>query len=236
MGSVKMDNKGNNTNVIEAVAEGAVTGMQMALSIGASLVAMVALVAAVNKLLGVCGIMQVYQADRYKTLADENRISTRLLIPPRGVIYDRNGVMIATNTQNFQALIVAEQTPNVQETLDAFKKIMPLSADEEEKIKRDMKRNRSFVPIKIKENLTWDPHKDQRAACIARLRHKYARPVHAQLFHGILRNFGEVVRPQLCDKLHVRSRLMCGHSLIELGKLSSSKAVYRWCGTRLNFR
>ena len=56
VGSVKMDNKGNNTNVIEAVAEGAVTGMQMALSIGASLVAMVALVAAVNKLLGVCGI------------------------------------------------------------------------------------------------------------------------------------------------------------------------------------
>ena len=55
--------------------------------------------------------LQVYQADRYKTLADENRISTRLLIPPRGVIYDRNGVMIATNTQNFQALIVAEQTP-----------------------------------------------------------------------------------------------------------------------------
>lgn len=56
VGSVKMDNKGNNTNVIEAVAEGAVTGMQMALSIGASLVAMVALVAAVNKLLGIVGI------------------------------------------------------------------------------------------------------------------------------------------------------------------------------------
>ena len=37
VGSVKMDNKGNNTNVIEAVAEGAVTGMQMALSIGAAL-------------------------------------------------------------------------------------------------------------------------------------------------------------------------------------------------------
>lgn len=100
--------------------------------------------------------LQVYQADRYKTLSDENRISTRLLIPPRGVIYDRNGVEIATNQQNFQALIVAEQTPNVQETLDAFKKIMPLSDEEEEKIKKEMKRNRSFVPIKIKENLTWE--------------------------------------------------------------------------------
>lgn len=100
--------------------------------------------------------LQVYQADRYKTLADENRISTRLLVPPRGIIYDRNGMVIASNQQNFQALIVAEQAPNVQETLDAFKKIMPLSEAEEEKVKKDLKRNRSFVPIKIKDNLTWE--------------------------------------------------------------------------------
>ena len=100
--------------------------------------------------------LQVYQADKYKTLADENRISTRLLVPPRGIIYDRNGMVVASNQQNFQALIVAEQAPNVQETLDAFKKLMPLSEAEEEKIKKDLKRNRSFVPIKIKDNLTWE--------------------------------------------------------------------------------
>lgn len=100
--------------------------------------------------------LQVYQADKYKTLSDENRISTRLLVPPRGIIYDRNGTVIASNQQNFQAMIVAEQAPNVQETLDAFKKIMPLSETEEEKIKKDLKRNRSFVPIKIKDNLTWE--------------------------------------------------------------------------------
>lgn len=100
--------------------------------------------------------LQVYQADRYKTLADENRISTRLLVPLRGIIFDRNGVTIASNQQNFQALIVAEQAPNVQETLDAFKKIMPLSEAEEERIKKDLKRNRSFVPIKIRDNLSWE--------------------------------------------------------------------------------
>ena len=32
--------------------------------------------------------LQVYQADKYKTLSDENRISTRLLVPARGIIYD----------------------------------------------------------------------------------------------------------------------------------------------------
>lgn len=56
VGDIKMDNKGNNANVIEAVSEGAVTGMQMALSMGASLIAMVALVALINKGLCVFGI------------------------------------------------------------------------------------------------------------------------------------------------------------------------------------
>lgn len=100
--------------------------------------------------------LQVYQADKYKTMADENRISTRLLIPPRGVIYDRNGIMVASNKQNFQAMIVAEQTPDVQRTLDEFKKVMPLSEEEEARVKRDLKRNKSFVPIKIKDNLSWE--------------------------------------------------------------------------------
>ena len=100
--------------------------------------------------------LQVYQADKYKTLADENRISTRLLVPPRGVIYDRHGQMLATNRQNFQVMIVAEQTTNVQETLDALKKIMPISEAEEERVKKDLKKNRSFVPIKIKDNLSWE--------------------------------------------------------------------------------
>lgn len=100
--------------------------------------------------------LQVYQADQFSTMADENRISTRLLIPPRGVIVDRHQKVLAGNRQNFQAMIVAEQTANVQETLDRFKKIMPLSEAEEERIKKDLKKYRRFVPIKIKDGLSWD--------------------------------------------------------------------------------
>lgn len=100
--------------------------------------------------------LQVYQADKYTTLADENRISTRLLVPPRGRVFDRNGKILATNQQDFQAMIVAEQTTDIQATLDAFKKIMPLSEDEEDKIKKNLKRNRGFVPIRIKNNLSWE--------------------------------------------------------------------------------
>lgn len=100
--------------------------------------------------------LQVYEADKYRTLSDENRISARILVPPRGVIYDRNGVPIANNKQNFQAMLVAEQANNVVETLEKFKKLMPLSEKEEARIFRDLKRYRRFVPIKLKEGLSWE--------------------------------------------------------------------------------
>lgn len=53
---VKMDNKGNNANVIDAIAEGAGTGMQMVISIAASLVGIIGIVAVINMILGFVGI------------------------------------------------------------------------------------------------------------------------------------------------------------------------------------
>ncbi len=100
--------------------------------------------------------LQIYEADKYKVMSDENRISTRFLVPPRGVIYDRNGVIIAKNDQDFQALLIAEQTSDVQKTLEAFKQIIPLSEDEENRILKDIKNKRRFIPIKLKNDLSWE--------------------------------------------------------------------------------
>ncbi len=57
---VKMDNKGNNSNVIDALAEGASTGMQMVISIGASIVGFVGIVAVINLFLGFFNITLSY--------------------------------------------------------------------------------------------------------------------------------------------------------------------------------
>lgn len=100
--------------------------------------------------------LQVYQADKFSTMADENRISTRILIPPRGEIVDRNGKILAGNRQNFQVMVVAEQTTSIEETLDKVKKILPLDEAEEKRIKEDLKKYRRFVPIKIKDGLSWE--------------------------------------------------------------------------------
>ncbi len=61
--------------------------------------------------------LQVIEADRYKMLAEDNRINMRLLAPPRGIISDRYGVEIATNQQNYQLIIVPERSPNIAKTL-----------------------------------------------------------------------------------------------------------------------
>ena len=52
IGGVKMDNKGNNGNVIDALSEGANTGIQMVIAIGASLVGFVGMVAVIDLFLG----------------------------------------------------------------------------------------------------------------------------------------------------------------------------------------
>lgn len=54
--AVEMDNKGNNTNIIDAIAEGASIGMQMVISIAASLVGIIGIVAVINMILGFAGI------------------------------------------------------------------------------------------------------------------------------------------------------------------------------------
>ena len=100
--------------------------------------------------------LQVSEADKYKMMSDENRISTRFLLAPRGTIYDRNGEVIAKNEQNFQAVIIAEQTPDIEETLERFKQIIPLSEDEEKKVVSDIKNKRRFIPVKLKDNLSWN--------------------------------------------------------------------------------
>lgn len=100
--------------------------------------------------------LQVIEAEKYHTLAEENRISMRLLPPPRGRILDRNGTPMAINQQNFRVLVVSEQTGGLERILDALSKVIPLSDYERARVLRDAKRRRSFVPVTVRENLSWE--------------------------------------------------------------------------------
>jgi penicillin-binding protein 2 len=100
--------------------------------------------------------LQVVERDRYAMLAEDNRISLRLLPPSRGVVSDRHGRVLAVNRQNFRVSIVAEQARDVQRTLDLLSGVIGLSEAELRKVQRDIQRHRRFVPVTVKENLTWE--------------------------------------------------------------------------------
>jgi len=100
--------------------------------------------------------LQVMEADKYAMQAEDNRITTRLLAPPRGLILDRNGVAMAINQQNYRVMVVAEQTPSLDYTLDALGKIIPIGESERARIHKEARRRRRFVPVSVRENLTWE--------------------------------------------------------------------------------
>jgi penicillin-binding protein 2 len=100
--------------------------------------------------------VQVQDGARYTTMANENRISARMIAPPRGRIMDRFGVVVAGSSTNWRAVLIAEQANNVPATLDAFAALLPLSEYERVRIDRELHRKRKFIPVLIREFLTWD--------------------------------------------------------------------------------
>jgi penicillin-binding protein 2 len=100
--------------------------------------------------------MQVREADRYVTLSNENRVSARMIAPPRGRVLDRFGTVVAGSSTNWRAVLIAETANNVGATLDAFAAIIPLSESERIRIDRDVHRRRKFIPVMVRDFLTWD--------------------------------------------------------------------------------
>ena len=100
--------------------------------------------------------VQVLEGARYATLARENRVSARLIAPPRGRMLDRFGTVVAGNKLNWRALLVAEQTNDLGTTLDNFTRIVPLSDYERARIEREVRRHRRFIPVMVREFLNWD--------------------------------------------------------------------------------
>jgi penicillin-binding protein 2 len=100
--------------------------------------------------------LQVEEGERYATLAEENRLSARLLAPPRGRVLDREGRVVAGNQLNWRALLVAEQTADVAATLETFSRIVPLNDAERARVEREVRRRRRFVPVTVREFLTWE--------------------------------------------------------------------------------
>lgn len=108
-----------------------------------------------SALLGRLYYLQVVEADKYTMLAEDNRISLKLLAPPRGRLFDRFGEVLATNGQTYRAVVVLEQARDIEATLDALSRLIEVGEGDRRRVYRELKRKRAFVPIVVRDNLDW---------------------------------------------------------------------------------
>lgn len=98
--------------------------------------------------------LQITRYDDYQTRSNGNRIKVLPVAPNRGLIYDRKGVLLAENLPVFSLQIVPEEIANLDETLLQLKELLGLKESEIEDFKKELKRQRRFKPVSLKNRLT----------------------------------------------------------------------------------
>lgn len=100
--------------------------------------------------------LQVIKRDKYKILAEDNRINIKLLAPERGQIFDRFNVPVATNQQNFQLLMIPEQVEDVEQTLNRLSNVIAIDDKQRTTIIKQIRSNPRFIPVTIASTLSWE--------------------------------------------------------------------------------
>ena len=112
--------------------------------------------------------LQIVEHERYQLRADNNRIQIQTLVPSRGMIYDRNGRLLADNQTSFSLAVVAERVENVDVLLSAIVEILSLGPEQVERIQAELaKRRRSGSAVVILEALS-----EKQVALLAINRHR----------------------------------------------------------------
>ncbi len=99
-------------------------------------------------------LLQVIHHDHYTTLSQENRLKVLPIPPTRGLVYSRNGVLLADNRPSFALEVVPERVPALDQALTELGKIIPLDDDQLERFDTERSEKRRFDAVSLKINLT----------------------------------------------------------------------------------
>lgn len=96
--------------------------------------------------------LQIIKHEMYTTLATNNWLDLVPIEPTRGLVYDRNGVMLAENIPVFSLDIIPYKVPNMKATLLELQSIIQLNNDDLLQFKKQLRQHRRFdeIPLKIK--------------------------------------------------------------------------------------
>ncbi|MGI4841617.1 MAG: penicillin-binding protein 2 [Janthinobacterium lividum] len=99
--------------------------------------------------------LQVIQYDYHSTLSENNRVHVQPIPPTRGLIFDRNGVVIADNRPSFSLSVTRERAGDWQQVLDLIVEVLSLTPDDRELFEKRMKQGRRpFEPVPVLFELT----------------------------------------------------------------------------------
>lgn len=122
--------------------------------------------------------LQVVQHDFYRTRAEDNRIALIPIVPNRGVITDRNGVILARNYSAFTLEITPSQVDSLETTIDGLAEVIDIQPKDRKRFKRLMDEAKNFESIPIRTRLS-----DAEVALFAAQRYRFPGvEVKARLF------------------------------------------------------
>ncbi len=94
--------------------------------------------------------LQIIQYDYHSTLSENNRVHVQPIPPTRGLIFDRNGVVIADNRPSFSLSMTRERAGDWQQVLDSIVEILELTPDDRALFEKRMRQGRRpFEPVPI---------------------------------------------------------------------------------------
>ncbi len=98
--------------------------------------------------------LQVYEHAEYSTQAKANRVRLRHLPPPRGLIYDSEGKLLADNVPAFRLDVVPDKVRHMDAMLHRLSMLVPLTPDDIRRFKQSLRQYRSFESVPLKFRLT----------------------------------------------------------------------------------
>ncbi len=100
--------------------------------------------------------LQLIDTQRYEKLSASNQFNFKLMPPPRGIITDRNGVILASNRPNFRLMVARDKGVDPAATLKILSSFVPLDEQRQARLTRDISRAPRRAPVSVMEDMSWE--------------------------------------------------------------------------------
>ena len=100
--------------------------------------------------------LQLIEAGRYQMLSEHNEFEFVLSPPPRGLILDRNGVVLASNRPDFRLLLAKDEHTDVEAVLAKLARLIPIDEARMRRLKDDIDDAPRKAPVALMEDISWE--------------------------------------------------------------------------------